>query len=54
MSVSTFGLLGDSIVEAANSGMKCGSVRVTTNMTIHMSGSTKIKNSENQSQKKNK
>ena len=37
MSVSTFGFLGDSIVEAANSRMKCGSVRVATNMNINMS-----------------
>ena len=54
MNVSTFGFLGDSIVEAANSGIKCGSVRVATNMNINMSGSTQIKISENQSQKKNK
>ena len=37
MSVSTFGFLGDSIVEAANSGMKCGSVRFSTSMNINMS-----------------
>ena len=54
MSVSTFRFLGDSIVEAANSRMKCGSVSVGTNMTINMSESTQIKISENQSQKKNK
>ena len=38
MGVSTFGFLGDSIVEAANSGMISGSVNVATNMTINMSG----------------
>ena len=54
MSVSTFGFLGDSIVEAANSGMKSGSVKVATNMTINLSGSTQIKISENQTQKKNR
>ena len=43
MSVSTFGFLGDSIVEAADSGMKCGSVRAATNMNINNSGSTQIK-----------
>ena len=48
MSVSTFGFLGDSIVEAANSGMKSGHVKVATNMTINLSGSTQIKISENQ------
>ena len=54
MSVSTFGFLGDSIVEACNSSMKTGSVRVATNMTINMSGSTQIKINENQTQKKNR
>ena len=54
MIVSMFGFLGDSIVEATNSGMKWDSIRVSTNMTIHISGSTQIKISENQSQKKNK
>ena len=54
MRISTFGFLGDSIVEAANSGIKSGSVRVGTNMKINLSGSTQIKISENQSFKKNK
>ena len=40
MSVSTFGFLGDSIVETTNSGMKYGYVSVGTNMTINISGST--------------
>ena len=52
MRVSTFGFLGDSIVEAASSGMKSGSVRVATNMNIYLSGSTQIKISENQTNKK--
>ena len=52
MRISTFGFLGDSIVEAANSGIKSGSVRVGTNMKINLSGSTQIKISENQSFKK--
>ena len=54
MNVSTFGFLGDSIVEACNSAMKTGSVKVATNMTINLSGSTQIKISENQTQKKNR
>ena len=48
MSVSTFVLLGDSIVETIYSAMKWRSVRVSTNMTINMSGSIQIKISENQ------
>ena len=52
MRISTFGFLGDSIVEAANSGIKSGSVRVATNMKINLSGSTQIKISENQTHKK--
>ena len=48
MSVSTFGFLGDSIVEACNSAMKTGSVKVATNMTINLSGTTQIKITENQ------
>ena len=54
MNVSTFGFLGDSIVEACNSALKTGSVKVATNMTINLSGSTQIKISENQTQKKNR
>ena len=50
MSVSTFGFLGESIVEACNSSMKTGSVKVATNMTINLSGSTQIKIGENQTQ----
>ena len=52
MSVSTFSFLGDSIVEACNSAMKTGSVKVATNMTINLSGTTQIKITENQTQKK--
>ena len=40
MNVSTFGFLSDSIVETANSGMKSGSVRVSTNMNVNFSGLT--------------
>ena len=47
MRISTFGFLGDSIVEAADSGMKSGSVRVATNVKVNLSGSTQIKISEN-------
>ena len=54
MSVSTFGFLGDSIIEASNSGMKWGSIRVYINITINMFGSTQIKNSRNQNQTRNK
>ena len=52
MSISTFGFLGDSIIEAVNNGIKSGSVRVATNMNINLSGSTQIKISENQTHKK--
>ena len=51
MSVSTFVFLGDSIVEACNSAMKTGSVKVATNMTINLSGTTQIKITENQTKK---
>ena len=54
MRISTFGFLGDSIVEAANSGIKSGSIKVATNMKINTSGSTQIKISENQTHKKNR
>ena len=54
MSVSTFVFFGDSTVEACNSAMKTGSVKVATNMTINLSGSTQIKISENQTQRKNR
>ena len=50
--ISTFGFLGDSIIEATNSGMISGSVIVATNMNINISGSTQIKISENQTHKK--
>ena len=52
MRISTFGFLGDNIVEAANSGIKSGSVKVATNIKINLSGSTQIKISENQTHKK--
>ena len=42
MSVSIFGFLRYSIDTAANSGMKCGSVRVSTNMNINIYRSTQI------------
>ena len=54
MRISTFGFLGDRIIEAANSGMKSGSGKVSTNMNINLSGSTQIKISENQTHKKNR
>ena len=54
MRISTFGFLGDSIVEATNSGMKYGSVRVATNMNINLSGSTQIKKIKNQTYRKNR
>lgn len=39
MNVITFGFLVDISVEAGNSGMKSGSVKVSTNMTINVSSS---------------
>ena len=53
MNVRIFGFLGDSIIEAASSGMKDGSIRVATNMNINLSGSTQIKISENQTHREN-
>ena len=47
LSVNMFGLLGDSIIETANSGMMCGYVSVGTNMTINKSGSPQIETSDN-------
>ena len=43
MSVSTFGFLGDSIVEAANNEIECGTFRLATNMNINISGTTQRK-----------
>ena len=54
MKISTFGFLGDSIVESANSALKSGSLKVATSMKINLSGSTQIKISENQTHKKNR
>ena len=54
INVCTFDFKGDSIVEAANSGFKCGSLSVNTSMKIHTSTSTQVKISKNQSLKKNK
>ena len=52
--VITFGFLGDSIAEAANSGIKNGDVKVASNMTINTSAGTQLKIIENQTHKKNK
>ena len=52
--VTTFGFLGDSIAEAANSGIKNGDVKVASNMTINTSAGTQLKIVENQTHKKNK
>ena len=54
MSVSTFGFLGDSIVEACNSAMKTGTIKVATNMKTNLSESTQIKISEHKTQKTNR
>ena len=40
--VTTFGFLGDSIVEGTNSGLKTGDVEVSTNTTINNSSSAQI------------
>ena len=50
--VTTFGFLGDSIVEAANSGLKSGVVNVSTNTTINNSGSDQLMMTKNQAQRK--
>ena len=49
INVCTFDFKGDSIVEAANSGFKCGSLSVNTSMKIHTSTSTQVKISKNES-----
>ena len=50
--VTTFDFLGDSIAEAANSGIKNGSIAVSTNMNISTSGMTQLKIVGNQNEKK--
>ena len=52
--VCTFDFLGDSIVESANSGLKSGSLSVSTAMTINTSAGTQLKIGENQTMKKHK
>jgi len=54
LNVCTFNFKGDSIVEAANSGFKSGSLSVNTSMKIHTSTSTQVKIGKNQSLKKHK
>ena len=51
--VTTFGFLGDSIVEAVNSVIKTGDIKVASNMTIDISGGTQLKINGNQTHKKN-
>ena len=53
LNVTSFDFLGDSIVEAVNSGMKHGDQQVNTNMTINTSASTQIDIVQNQMKKKN-
>ena len=50
--VCTFDFKGDSIVESANSGLKGGSLSVSTSMKIHTSAGTQLKIGENQTIKK--
>lgn len=50
---TTFDFLGDSIVEAVNSGLKEGTQHVNTNMTINTSAATQINIFENQVYQKN-
>ena len=52
--VTTFGFVGDSIAEAANSGIKQGDVQVASNMTINTSAATQVRICENQTHNKNK
>ena len=44
--------LGDSIAEAAYSGIKTGDIKVASNMTNNISGGTQLKINENQTRKK--
>ena len=50
----TFDYKGDSIVEADNSGLKIGSLSVSTSMKMHTSSGTQLKIGENQTMKKHK
>ena len=50
--VTTFGFLGDRIVEAANSGLKYGRVKVSRKMIVNNSRSAQLKITENQAQRK--
>ena len=54
LNICTFGFKGDSIIEAATSGYKSGSLYVNTSMKIHTSTSTQVKISKNQALKKQK
>ena len=49
-----FNFKGESIVEAANSGLKTGSLSASTSMKIHTSAGTQLKIGENQTMKKHK
>ena len=48
----TFDFKGDSIVESANSGLKTGSLSVSTSMKINTSAGMQLKIGENQTMKK--
>ena len=48
----TFDFKGDCIVEATNSGLKIGSLSVSTSMKIHTSARTQLQIGENQTMKK--
>ena len=50
--MTTFGFLGNIIIETANSGSKYGRVKLSTKMTINNSGSVQSKITENQAQRK--
>ena len=52
--VCTFDFKGDSIVGAANSGLKTGSLSVFTSMKIHTSAGRQLKIGENQTMTKHK
>ena len=52
--VTTFDFVGDSIVEASNSGLKRGNVTISMNMNIDTSALTQVQIGKTKARKKHK
>ena len=52
--VTSFGFIGDSIVEGSNCGLKRGDIAISTNMNIDISGMNQVQISKTQARKKHK